>query len=116
MAAGLGNAGGGVTFVVMIALYDALVSDGLTPHVAWRAAFAIVPVPCLLVVAALVFIFGRDHPAGKWSDRYKAVRREVSAFDNENDIEKKEGSVDIQVTAVSSADQSACCCLRFGPY
>lgn len=42
----------------------------MTNHVAWRAAFAIVPVPILLFVAAITLIFGTDCPAGKWSQRH----------------------------------------------
>ena len=110
MAGGWGNLGGGFTFVIMITLYNALVSGGLSLHVAWRAAFVIVPVPFLLIVAAAVLTFGTDHPAGKWSDRQKAVRRDVSTPDyNKTDLEKKESPVDVQVTLVESAtDQSAC--------
>ncbi|KAL4065998.1 major facilitator superfamily domain-containing protein [Scleroderma citrinum] len=73
LAAGWGNSGGGVTFVIMIALYDGLLSSGLMPSVAWRAAFVIVPVPFLLLVAAAIMVFGTDHPAGKWNDRHKAI-------------------------------------------
>jgi NNP family nitrate/nitrite transporter-like MFS transporter len=53
----------------MVALYDKLLVT-LSPHIAWRAAFAIVPVPALLLVAGLVLVFGTDHPAGKWEDRH----------------------------------------------
>jgi MFS transporter, NNP family, nitrate/nitrite transporter len=54
----------------MIALYNRLIADGLTRHTAWRAAFAIVPVPILLSVSAFTLLFGTDHPAGKWKDRH----------------------------------------------
>lgn len=72
----------------MTSLFQALTQTyGLTTHVAWRAAFAIVPyvfslsrikisfyaefsAPILLFVAVLTFIFGQDHPAGKWSERH----------------------------------------------
>jgi hypothetical protein len=58
----------------MVALYQSLTThSGLSPHSAWRAAFAIVPVPALLVVAILVLVFGTDHPAGKWEDRHKPL-------------------------------------------
>lgn len=98
----------------MISLYNALVSGGLDLHVAWRASFVIVPVPLLLMVATAILVFGTDHPAGKWSDRYKAVKRDVGTFD-ENDLEKKESPVEIQVTAVEPlADPSACYYPRFG--
>lgn len=62
--------GGGVTFAVQTALYDALIKDGLSNHSAWRAAFAIVPVPLCLFVAAITLLFGTDSPAGKWSQRH----------------------------------------------
>jgi NNP family nitrate/nitrite transporter-like MFS transporter len=45
----------------MTALYTALHDPNrgnLSQHVAWRASFAIVPVPILLGVAAAVLIFG----------------------------------------------------------
>ena len=72
----------------MTSLFQSLTQTyGLTTHVAWRAAFAIVPcvfflarikigfysefsAPILLFVAVLTFIFGQDHPAGKWSERH----------------------------------------------
>ena len=51
-------------------LYASLPHDGLSQHKAWRAAFAIVPVPVLLFTALIVVLFGTDHPAGKWSQRH----------------------------------------------
>jgi NNP family nitrate/nitrite transporter-like MFS transporter len=71
LVGGWGNMGGGATFAIMVSLYAGLRSDGLSKHSAWRAAFAIVPVPILLGTAALTLIFGQDHPTGKWSQRHK---------------------------------------------
>jgi MFS transporter, NNP family, nitrate/nitrite transporter len=116
LGGGWGNAGGGFTFIIMIALFNQLLADGLTPHVAWRAAFAIVPVPILLSVAAATLIFGTDHPAGRWSDRYKAIATALPASDDrasifdgkdaitkpDNDMEKgDEKNVQTTVTAVA---------------
>merc|ERR1711939_936202 len=71
LVGGWGNLGGGVTFVVQVALFESLVNDrGLTKSQAWRTAFAVVPVPILLFVAALCLFFGTDCPAGKWSQRH----------------------------------------------
>jgi MFS transporter, NNP family, nitrate/nitrite transporter len=67
---GWGNSGAGITFIIMTSLYNRLLIDGLSSRVAWRAAFAIVPVPSLLITAFLVFYCGTDHPAGKWEDRH----------------------------------------------
>ncbi|KAG6331788.1 hypothetical protein ID866_7301 [Astraeus odoratus] len=111
LAGGWGNAGGGITFIVMIAFYNALLSGGLTPHVAWRAAFAIVPVPSLLAVAIATLVFGTDHPAGKWSDRHKAVMRKATEVEIDDaigdekkiattyvdDVEKKDGLANVQI-------------------
>jgi len=54
----------------MVSLYDQLRKAGLSQHNAWRASFAVVPVPILLFVAVLTLVFGTDHPAGKWSERH----------------------------------------------
>ena len=105
----------------MIALYDGLLSAGLMPSVAWRAAFVIVPVPFLLLVAVATLVFGTDHPAGKWSDRHKAIAhghggpesahvpadetRCATPDQSKDDPEKKGG--DIQVTVLPSQDLSA---------
>ncbi|KAI9738843.1 MAG: hypothetical protein M1834_008350 [Cirrosporium novae-zelandiae] len=73
--AGLGNAGGGVTYFVMPAVYDSLVyTRGLSPHVAWRVTF-IVPFICIIFVATLMLLLCPDTPTGPWSDR-KAVTQQ----------------------------------------
>ncbi|OAX35874.1 nitrate transporter [Rhizopogon vinicolor AM-OR11-026] len=117
LGGGWGNAGGGFTFIIMIALFNQLVADGLTPHVAWRAAFAIVPVPILLSVAVATLAFGTDHPAGKWSDRQKAVGLlasddQVTIVDDRDpntkpggDIEKG-GKNDIQTTVTAVTEKN----------
>ncbi|KAG8718164.1 hypothetical protein FRC08_005818 [Ceratobasidium sp. 394] len=70
LVGGWGNMGGGITFIIMVSLFQQLVHSGLSDHVAWRVAFVAVPVPVLLTVAALTMMFGWDHPAGKWEDRH----------------------------------------------
>ncbi|CEQ42497.1 SPOSA6832_04310, partial [Sporobolomyces salmonicolor] len=79
LVGGWGNLGGGVTFVVQVALYQQLLNDGLSSHSAWRAAFAIVPVPILWFVAIMTLIFGTDHPAGKWSARHTLPATAIAA-------------------------------------
>ncbi|EGR45008.1 uncharacterized protein TRIREDRAFT_111724 [Trichoderma reesei QM6a] len=68
---GWGNLGGGVTVAVMIGLYQRYIKAGYSPHLAWRLCFVTVPVPCLLLVAVIILLFGRDHPYGKWSQRHR---------------------------------------------
>lgn len=68
---GWGNLGGGVTPSVMIGLYEGLHKRGLSPHLAWRICFLVMPVPLLFFVAALMMLIAKDHPAGKWSQRHQ---------------------------------------------
>jgi len=73
LVGGWGNSGGGVTYFIMPAIFDALVHKrGLTPHVAWRVSF-IVPFILITVVAIAMLLLTEDTPTGKWSDRAKVV-------------------------------------------
>ncbi|CRG89704.1 Nitrate transporter [Talaromyces islandicus] len=69
LTAGLGNAGGGVTYFAIPAVYNSLVARGLTEHKAWRVTYI---VPFIIIVAiALCMIFTcEDTPTGKWSERH----------------------------------------------
>lgn len=68
LTAGFGNSGGGITYFVMPAVYDSLVGEGLTRHVAWRVAF-IVPGILITSVALALLLLCEDSPTGKWSER-----------------------------------------------
>ncbi|KAL8736785.1 MAG: hypothetical protein Q9166_000151 [cf. Caloplaca sp. 2 TL-2023] len=78
LTGGLGNAGGGITYFLMPAVFDSLVQDrGLTPHVAWRVAF-IVPFICIVVTAVAMLVCCPDTPTGKWSERHLAVQQNLA--------------------------------------
>lgn len=72
LTGGFGNAGGGITYFVMPAIYNSLVSDGLRTHVAWRVSF-IVPGILIVATAVLMLIVCPDCPTGKWSERESAA-------------------------------------------
>ena len=75
--AGLGNAGGGITYFLMPAIFDSLVErQGLTPRVAWRVAF-IVPFICITVTAIGLLVLCPDTPTGKWNERHLAVEKNL---------------------------------------
>ncbi|PWW79549.1 nitrate transporter [Tuber magnatum] len=77
LMAGIGNAGGGITYFVMPAIFDSLVHDrGLTPHKAWRVAF-IVPFILIVAVALGMIFLCEDTPTGAWADRYNSVPRTI---------------------------------------
>lgn len=70
LAGGIGNAGGGITYFVMPAIFDSLVHErGLTPHVAWRVSF-IVPFILITVTALGMIFLCEDTPMGPWSERH----------------------------------------------
>lgn len=61
----------------MPAIYDSLVSDGLTPHVAWRVAF-VAPGIVILAVATGLLLLCEDTPVGKWKDRHQAAQTNLA--------------------------------------
>ena len=81
LAAGLGNAGSGVTYFLMPAILDSLVKhQHLTPHKAWRVAF-VVPFILLIVTALTIVLFCPDAPTGKWSSRAYDTQRKTETRD-----------------------------------
>ncbi|KAL4785306.1 major facilitator superfamily domain-containing protein [Aspergillus varians] len=69
LAGGFGNAGGGITYFVMPAIYDSFVNDrGLTPHQAWRVSY-VVPFIIIVFLALAMLLTCPDTPTGKWADR-----------------------------------------------
>jgi len=119
LVGGWGNMGGGATFAIMTTLFQALTDrHHLTPHVAWRAAFAIVPVAILLFVALITFMFGQDHPAGTWKERHNLPATALAlkqgheiAFDSDeklpDDIEKNEKDPEAAVTVRTVNEEDA---------
>lgn len=73
LTAGLGNAGGGITYFVMPAIYNSLVrNNGMSPHSAWRVSF-IVPGILITAVAVALFLCCDDTPTGSWADRFQVA-------------------------------------------
>jgi MFS transporter, NNP family, nitrate/nitrite transporter len=91
--AGLGNAGGGITYFLMPAIFDSLVRDqGLSAHVAWRVAF-IVPFICITATAIGMLLLCPDTPTGKWSERHLAVQQNLSAHGVSTSVVDKPGNI-----------------------
>jgi NNP family nitrate/nitrite transporter-like MFS transporter len=82
IAAGFGNAGGGITYFAMPAIYNAFVTQqGLTEHVAWRVSF-VVPGILIVAVATLLILLCPDTPTGKWSERMQASPEKHAAVES----------------------------------
>lgn len=80
-AAGWGNAGGGITYFAMPAIFDSLVHrQHMSEHTAWRVAF-VVPF-ILIVLTALLMIFTcPDTPTGNWNARRRAIEHQMARRD-----------------------------------
>ncbi|KAJ2977244.1 hypothetical protein NQ176_g4481 [Zarea fungicola] len=98
LTAGLGNAGGGITYFVMPAIFDSLVAhQDLTPHVAWRVSF-IVPFILIVTIAIAMLTLCDDCATGKWSQRHEAVqdnlkRRGLASPSTPSSMQEKTGGV-----------------------
>ena len=86
LTGGFGNAGGGITYFLMPAIFDSLVKNQhLTAHVAWRVAF-IVPFIIITVTAIAMLICCPDTPTGKWSERHLAAQQNLQSHGITGDV------------------------------
>ena len=69
LTGGWGNAGGGITYFIMPAVFDSLVARGHSAGVAWRLTF-IVPLVVTLATGVAMLLLCPDTPTGRWSDRH----------------------------------------------
>ncbi|KAL9618869.1 MAG: hypothetical protein Q9160_006459 [Pyrenula sp. 1 TL-2023] len=93
ITAGLGNAGGGITYFLMPTIYESFVADqGLKPHVAWRVTF-IVPFICIVVTAITMLLVCPDTPTGKWSERHLHVQQNLAGHGISGDIVAAPGTI-----------------------
>lgn len=91
--AGFGNAGGGVTYFLMPAIFDSLVmNQGLSAHVAWRVAFV---VPFIIIVATTItfLLVCPDTPTGKWSERHLAAQQYLAGHGITGDVVEIPGEI-----------------------
>ena len=78
-AGGWGNAGGGLTYVIMPAVFDSLVmAQGMSEHKAWRVTF-VVPLVCLITCGLGMIFLCPDSPVGKWNERAQRIQENLEA-------------------------------------
>ena len=91
--AGFGNSGGGITYFLMPAIFDSLVSrQHLTPHVAWRVAF-VVPFIVIVAVTITFLLVCPDTPTGKWSERHLAAQQNLAGHGITGDVVEVPGEI-----------------------
>ncbi|KAF2219877.1 nitrate transporter-like protein [Elsinoe ampelina] len=77
LTAGFGNAGGGVTYFVMPAIYNSLRTQrGMSAGVAWRVSF-VVPGIIITCAAIALILLCPDTPRGRWADRNLPVENDT---------------------------------------
>ncbi|KAI4276015.1 MAG: hypothetical protein LQ337_002790 [Flavoplaca oasis] len=81
LTAGLGNAGSGVTYFLMPAIFNSLVQrQGLSESKAWRVAF-VVPFILITATAIVMILTCPDTPTGRWSSRNRDIQRHLDMRD-----------------------------------
>lgn len=78
LTGGFGNAGGGITYFIMPAVYDSLVAMGHAPGPSWRITF-IVPMVMVITTGVCLLLLCPDTPLGKWSDRHLHVQENLES-------------------------------------
>jgi len=77
LAGGWGNAGGGITYFIMPAIYDSLKHHfGRSSSEAWRITF-VVPLICLIVCGLGMLLLCEDTPMGAWKDRHRHIQQNL---------------------------------------
>ncbi len=72
LTGGFGNAGGGITYFIMPAVFDALAGSGRSTGEAWRLSF-LVPLCMVICTGIALLLLCPDTPTGRWSDRHLHV-------------------------------------------
>jgi len=106
LTGGLGNAGGGITYFAMPAIYYSLMGQGLSSHTAWRVAFVVPGI--LIVFSALCLLFlCPDTPTGKWADRMQAAENNLRQHGVEGAIVDVPGSIAVHGKIPSTGNDSS---------
>lgn len=101
---GIGNAGGGITYFLMPAIFDSLVHDRhLSEHVAWRVSF-IVPFIVITATAIAMIICCPDTPTGKWSERQLHAQESLASRGITGPVVSVQGEFTDQKIAFPRAD------------
>jgi NNP family nitrate/nitrite transporter-like MFS transporter len=77
LTGGFGTAGGGITYIIMPAVYDSFVARGHSVGQAWRLTF-IVPLVMVIAVAIALLTLCPDTPTGPWSERQAVAQENLS--------------------------------------
>jgi NNP family nitrate/nitrite transporter-like MFS transporter len=109
LAGGWGNAGGGITYFIMPAVFDSFVAQGMTPGKAWRMTF-IVPLICLIACGIGMLLCCPDTPMGPWKERHQHVQENLNSHGVSGNVVEVPGAItdkagsDVEKGSSSSKD------------
>jgi len=98
LTGGFGNAGGGITYFIMPAVFDSFVRRGFTPGKSWRLTF-IVPLVMVILCGVCLLLFCPDTPTGRWADRHAHVHEALVI----HGVDESEKVVDVPGTIAEKA-------------
>lgn len=102
LTGGFGNAGGGITYFIMPAVYDAFVASGRTPSQSWRLTF-IIPLVMVLGVGTALLLLCEDTPTGRWEDRHLHAEQNLHSHGVDDTIVDVPGGIADRGRVSSSA-------------
>lgn len=103
---GWGNAGGGITYFIMPAVYDSFVAHGHSMDQAWRLTF-IVPLVVLIATGLSLLLLTQDTPVGKWSERKRLVAENLRSHGvDENVIVPVPGAINEKAPTIPAPSSS----------
>ena len=94
LTGGFGNAGGGITYFIMPAVFDALIGAGHPTGQAWRLTF-LVPLAMVITTGIALLLLCPDTPTGKWSERHLHAVAVIDAVAEGSSDTEKDSIVDI---------------------
>lgn len=100
---GWGNAGGGITYFIMPAVFDSFVAHGHSKDQAWRLTF-IVPLIVLICTGIALLLLCPDTPVGKWSERKLHVQENLRAHGVQDTLVAVPGAITEKAPASHSLD------------
>ncbi|KAI1643919.1 nitrate transporter [Daldinia loculata] len=105
LTGGWGNAGGGITYFIMPAVFDSFVARGYSDGVAWRLTF-VVPLVITLATGISMLLLCPDTPTGKWSERHLHAEQNLASHGGDATPGPADSIIDVPGNVVDKASSS----------
>ncbi|KAI1330275.1 nitrate transporter [Xylariaceae sp. FL0255] len=100
LAGGWGNAGGGITYFIMPAVFNSLSARGYSNGESWRLTF-LVPLVVVLVTSVAMLVFCPDTPTGKWSERHLHADENLASLGVSVPADPEHGIIEKKLSSAS---------------